>query len=352
MSALKIETRDLLKVVGRFSEPSILVLGDMILDRYLWGDVERICPEAPVPVVDVKRTSLMLGGAGNVVANLRTFGARVSVLTCIGKDAGGGEVKRLLGDLGVEGDKGLIEDSDRQTTEKTRVVARHQQMVRFDRETRNIISDMTAGKIFQYLEEQWADFDAILISDYGKGMISPALFKRIKRLNERQPKLVTVDPKERNIGLYKKVSLITPNKKEAAYAAGKEIETEEDLKEVGKKIIHELQCENLVITLGGDGMAFFRRDGEFLKIPTFAREVFDVSGAGDTVISTITLALCCGATLPQAIILANYAAGVVVGKVGTASVTSDELRTYIGVEKRHEHSKRTISREIRSEYYL
>ncbi len=351
MSALKIETRDLLKVVDRFSKPSILVLGDMILDRYLWGDVERICPEAPVPVVDVKRTSLMLGGAGNVAANLRTFGARVSVLTCIGKDVGGREVKRLLGDLGVEG-SGLIEDSDRETTEKTRVVARHQQVVRFDRGTRNIIPEVTTGKIFQYLEKQWDDFDAIVISDYGKGMISPSLFKQIKKLNERQPKLVTVDPKERNIGLYKKVSLITPNKKEAAYAAGKEIETEGDLKEVGKKIIRELQCENLVITLGGDGMAFFRRDGEFLKIPTFAREVFDVSGAGDTVISTITLALCCGATLPQAIILANYAAGVVVGKVGTASVTPGELRTYIGVEKRHEHSQKTTPREIYNQYHL
>lgn len=335
MSTLNVDTGNLLKIVNRFSKPSILVLGDMILDRYLWGEVERICPEAPVPVVEIKRTSRMLGGAGNVISNLRAFGATVSVLSCVGADMGAEEVRRLLAEVEISGDEGLIEDPERETTEKTRVVARHQQVVRFDRETRKIISEKTAKKIFQYLEKRWADFDAVVISDYGKGMIFPSLFRQIKKLNTLHPKLITVDPKERNISLYKGVSLITPNKKEAAFAAGREIETDEDLREAGKKIIRSLQCENLVITLGAGGMAFFKREGDFLKIPTFAREVFDVSGAGDTVISTITLALCSGATLSEAIILANYAAGIVVGKVGTASVTPQELKNYIGIEKRH-----------------
>lgn len=329
MSTLNIGTGNLLKIANRFSKPSILVLGDIILDRYLWGEVERICPEAPVPVVDIKRTSRMLGGAGNVISNLRAFGATVSVLSCVGHDVGAEEVKRLLAEIGVPRDEGLIEDSGRETTEKTRVVARHQQVVRFDRETRSIISKTTAKKIFQYLEKRWTDFDAVVISDYGKGMIFPSLFRQIKKLNAIHPKLITVDPKERNMGLYKGVSLMTPNKKEAAFAIGREIETDDDLREAGEKIIRTLQCENLVITLGAGGMAFFKRGGEFLKIPTFAREVFDVSGAGDTVISTITLALCSGATLSEAIILANSAAGIVVGKVGTASVTPEELKKSI-----------------------
>ncbi|MBI3018424.1 MAG: D-glycero-beta-D-manno-heptose-7-phosphate kinase [Deltaproteobacteria bacterium] len=329
----KIEPSHLLKCVERFSKSSVLVLGDVILDSYIWGQVERICPEAPVPVVEVTRDSSMLGGAGNVVRNLRTLGARVLLCGAMGEDSAALEIKKRLKEIDVSVE-GLIVDPHRLTSKKTRVVAGHQQVVRFDTETKTAIAPQTTQEILRYLKEYWSQLDAVIVSDYGKGVIHPALLDGLRRLHQQNPKLISVDPKERNMEFYKGFSLITPNKKEAAFAAQKTIETLEDLKEAGRKIIHRLQCENLVVTLGAEGMALFKKEGEFLKVPTFAKEVFDVSGAGDTVVSVLTLALSSGASLNEAVVLANYAAGVVVGKLGTATVTASELKKYIQVEKK------------------
>lgn len=333
MEKLKVSPTTLLKIIEGFSESRILVVGDIILDYYIWGNCQRICPEAPVPVIDVNRDSLMLGGAANVVSNLKALGADVSVCGVVGKDLDGDRIQKLLLEKGV-GIEGIVIDGERHTTKKTRVVAGHQQVVRFDQETRGIISSGLTKKILKYIQAQWDRLDAIIISDYAKGVVHPVLLEQLQSLHRKSPKIISVDPKERNIECYKRVSVVTPNKKEASLISGKEISTEENLKEVGRKIIHQLQCENLVITLGADGMALFKKEGEYLKIPTFAREVFDVSGAGDTVVSTLTAALCSGAALAEAALLANYAAGVVVGKIGTASVTSEELKKYIQVEKK------------------
>lgn len=328
----KIHASRLLNTIDDFPKNSVLVLGDIILDTYIWGNVERICPEAPVPVVEVTRESNMLGGSANVVNNLKVLGAEVSICGVVGPDPRYEALQTLLKEKKVAID-GLIEEKGRPTSQKTRIVAGHQQVVRFDYETKRPISEQSVKRISLFLDKKWDEFDAVIISDYAKGVIGPALLDKVRELHQKSPKLISVDPKEPNMENYKFFSLVTPNKKEAAYASGKAIETEEDLKEAGRKMINRLQCENLVITLGSDGMALFKQSGEFLKIPTFAKEVFDVSGAGDTVVSVLTLALCAGATLHEAVVMANFAAGVVVGKLGTAAVTPDELKKYIQIEK-------------------
>ena len=333
MPKLKIRSDRLVRIVENFSESSILVLGDIILDHYIWGAVNRICPEAPVPVVEVSHDSYMLGGAANVVTNVKVLGGKVALCGLVGKDSEGGEIQKMLRLQQISVD-GVCADAGRPTTRKTRVVAGHQQVVRFDRESKTVLSPKVFKRMEQYLRSTWNYFDAVIISDYAKGMISQELMEVIRQLQQRSPKLVCVDPKEKNIERFKGTTLITPNKKEASVISGKEISTESDLQVAGQEILHRLNCENLVITLGAEGMALFQREGEYLKIPTFAKEVFDVSGAGDTVISTLTLALSGKATLEEAAILANYAAGVVVGKIGTATVTAEELKDYVRIEKK------------------
>lgn len=343
MKTTKITPQRLLKMIDEFCDTSILVIGDIILDSYIWGNVEKICPEAPVPVVEVTRKSFMLGGAANVVSNLRTLGAQVSLCGVIGKDEAGDEVKHQLKQMNVDSD-GVVSDRERLTSQKTRVVAIHHQIVRFDQEVKIPIPKEISDRIFTFLDKKWEMFDAVIVSDYAKGMIVSPLLEKIRELNSKCPKFISVDPKEQNMEHYKQMTLITPNKKEASFVFGKKIETDEDLKEAGRKMMHHLQCENLVITLGAEGMALLQRNGGFLKIPTFAKEVFDVSGAGDTVVSVLTLAMCTGAELSQAVVLANFAAGVVVGKVGTASVTLEELKRYIQVEKNRIPQKHFIEK--------
>lgn len=345
MEATNINPTSLIKIIERFSNASVFVIGDIILDCYIWGNVERICPEAPVPVVDINHDSLMLGGAANVVENLRALGAQFSLCSIVGNDSDGASLEALLKEKGM-GTEGIFVDTERFTTKKTRIVAGHQQVVRFDRETRKVISETMARKIFKHIKACWDQYDAVIISDYGKGLIHAGLMDDIRNLHRMKPKIISVDPKERNLDCYHRVSLITPNKREASIFSGKEIHTEEDLKEAGRKIMHHLQCENLVITLGSEGMILFKKDGRCLKIPTFAREVFDVSGAGDTAVSTLTLALVSGASLAESVIIANYAAGVVVGKIGTASVSSEELKKYIWDEKKRVSPKNLIAESL------
>lgn len=310
----------------------VLVIGDIILDRYIWGEVERICPEAPVPVVDVTRETSMLGGAANVVTNLRSLGVQIHLFGVVGNDIASESIRAHLKQIQVNAG-GLIVDAVRPTSQKTRVVAGHQQVVRFDHEDRTGIDVSILKRGYDYIQKIWSSLDGVILSDYGKGVISPSLISFIESLNGKDKKIIAVDPKERNMHAYQRVTLVTPNRNEAGFAVGQKLISQQDVKEAGLKILNQLNCENVVITLGAHGMALFERSGHYLQIPTFAKEVFDVSGAGDTVIAVLTLALCCGATLSEAVALANYAAGVVVGKLGTATVTPQELKKYIQLEK-------------------
>jgi len=211
MASVKVKPRTLLKIVEEFSEMSILVIGDIILDSYIWGDVDRICPEAPVPVVNVKRESSMLGGSANVAVNLKTLGCEVALSGVVGRDGHQEEIFKHLKQKGILAE-GVITDIKRPTTRKTRVVAGHQQVVRFDYETRVEMTDITNKKMFQYIKKNWDTFDAVIVSDYGKGVISRALLEMLHALHDKSPKILSIDPKERNMAYYKNVSLITPNK--------------------------------------------------------------------------------------------------------------------------------------------
>jgi D-glycero-beta-D-manno-heptose-7-phosphate kinase len=313
------------KIISKFDQARVLVIGDVMLDEFIWGTVSRISPEAPVPVVWVNRESFMPGGASNVANNLATLGAVTSMSGIIGSDRNG---KILIGELEKRGIdiEGVVIDSDRPTTIKTRVVAHHQQVVRIDREKADEIPDKVLDKAVASIESKLKDVDAVIIEDYGKGLISPKLLKRIVPMAKRLKKIVTVDPKEEHFSYYKGVTSITPNRAEVQNAVDFKIKDDETLFKAGAEVLKKLNCESVLITLGESGMALFEKNGSRpLHIPTVAQEVFDVSGAGDTVISAFTLSLCCGATAVEAAHVANCAAGIVVGKVGIAVVTKEEL---------------------------
>jgi len=310
------------QLIAKFSALKILVLGDFMLDRFIWGHVERISPEAPVPVVDVVGESTSLGGAGNVVQNIRAMGAQVVPIGIIGRDNAAAKIVELLGSAGVNAEDMLR--SERHTTEKTRILAHQQQVVRVDREERSPIAESVQVELVErFLKAlDWAD--GVIISDYSKGCISPDLLVKILPEARRRNKLVCLDPKPRYFSSYSPLTVLTPNQAEAGVVLGYPIVTEEDLKEAGRKILQLIDCEGLLITRGDKGMALFHQ-GEMILVPARAREVYDVTGAGDTVIATLCLALAAGSRFREAIELTNVAAGIVVGKVGTATVTPGEL---------------------------
>jgi len=311
--------------LGRFTKTRILVVGDLILDEYVWGTVDRISPEAPVPVVWVERESAMPGGAANVANNIRALGGQVTLLGVVGHDERGERLRQELARCGIATD-GIFSDAGRPTVGKTRVIAHHQQVVRIDRER----LDPVEGKVLESLLNMATDLiptmDGIILEDYGKGLIQPSLLKPVVALAKRHKKILMVDPKEEHFALYRGVTGLTPNKKEASLATGIRIRDEESLLSAGAKMMKRLKPEVLLVTLGEEGMCLFSQDGTPpIKIPTVAREVFDVSGAGDTVIAVFTLAKAAGASFLEAAQLANAAAGVVVGKVGTATCSPEEL---------------------------
>ena len=312
------------KLVGRFPKARILVIGDLILDEFIWGDVERISPEAPVPVVWVKSESFMPGGASNVANNLKALGVKPFLCGVIGKDERGKMLQQELQKRGIT-TEGLIVDSGRPTTMKTRIVAHHQQVVRVDRETISEISDNILNELLDYLRKQIREVDALLIEDYGKGVISSRLIQEVVSLARNHHKMITVDPKESHFDYYQGVTVITPNHHEAGNAIGIKVDGEESLHRVGRELLRLLKCDSVLVTLGENGMCLFESKGTVIHIPTVAQEVFDVSGAGDTVIATLTAALSTGATMEQAAYLSNFAAGIVVGKVGVAVTTREEL---------------------------
>ncbi|MBI5587441.1 MAG: D-glycero-beta-D-manno-heptose-7-phosphate kinase [Deltaproteobacteria bacterium] len=311
-------------IIGRFAKARILVIGDLIMDHFIWGRVRRISPEAPVPVVEVTSESIMLGGSANVVNNIHSLGGKSLVTGVIGNDYDGKKLISSLKERGIP-TGGIIVDSKRPTTIKTRVIAHSQQVVRFDRERRDKIDPACTARVLGYIKKAVRSADLVVISDYAKGLITQRLVEETSGMCARLGKPVAVDPKVEHFDYYKGCTIVTPNNLEATQASGVEIQDAESLHRAGEALFNKLGCEALLITRGENGMSLFE-PGEQTHIPTVAKEVFDVSGAGDTVIGTLALALASGANFKEAAVLANFAAGVVVGKVGTATLAPDELR--------------------------
>lgn len=322
------KTPELLSFISKFKNARVLVIGDLMIDEYIWGSVSRISPEAPVPVVSVTSESLRLGGAGNVVNNIYTLGGKVWIGGVVGNDEMGRKVIQDLHKMGID-TRAVAVEPDWITTVKTRIIAHHQQVVRYDREVVRGIRPQALKKILSVMEERIREFDAVLISDYGKGVICPELVEQIRSLTLGTGKILTVDPKVKNFPLFQKVTAITPNHHEAAQATGRWIQNEEDMVSVGRQLLGQLQAQSVLITRGEKGMTLFEENGDITNIPAMAKEVFDVTGAGDTVISVLTLALSVGANMKEAAVLSNHAAGIVVGEVGTATLKASELEDAI-----------------------
>ncbi len=319
---------ELARHVDRFSEATILVVGDIIMDEYIWGEVKRISPEAPVPVVEVREETKMLGGAGNVISNIASLGGKAVLCGVIGDDDTGKETVARVRDLGFV-TEGMLVDPDRPTSIKTRIVAHNQQVVRFDRESRKEIRPERADRLLEFVKKVRGGVNAVIVSDYGKGVVSGTLIRGVRRLLQNSDALLAVDPKTGNFEYYHGVDVITPNHHEAGSFCRIEISDEVSLVQAGRQMLRELQCRSVLITQGKNGMTLFEKDGEISHIPTVARKVFDVTGAGDTVVSTLCLGLASGMDLKSAAIVSNIAAGIVVGEVGTSTVRAEELKRVI-----------------------
>ena len=323
------ESKRLIKFVDQFPRTRTLVVGDVMLDHYVWGSVSRISPEAPVPVVSVTKENVLLGGASNVVNNIHSLGGGVSVCGVIGRDDAGRQLIHMLRNQDIP-TGGLIVEENRSTSIKTRVIAHNQQVVRFDRETKNGIEKDTHLRIYDFVKQRVRDgLDAIVLSDYSKGVITKGLVRDIIKLARKNSVIVSVDPKVNHFGMYSGVTILTPNSKEASIGAKIDIEDEKSLLKAGALLLKRLKCDAVLITRGEHGMSLFERGGRITNIPTVAQEVFDVTGAGDTVISALTLAMASGAGMVDAARISNYAAGIVVGGVGTAAVKPEELKRKI-----------------------
>ena len=311
------------EIVSSFEKRRVLVLGDVMLDRFIWGEVSRISPEAPVPVVRVRRESVHLGGAANVAANLASLGARVSIAGIVGADPSGKELRSSLEAAGIR--SVLEEDAARATTVKTRVIARAQQVVRVDRENDGPVEGAVLDALLPRILEEMARTDALVVSDYDKGMLSPSLLDAVLPRAWEAGLPVVVDPKLPHFRLFRGVTVITPNQSEAARATAMEIRSDEDCLAAARAILGQLDAEAVLITRGERGMLLLEREADPVAIAAVAREVYDVTGAGDTVVAVLALALAAGAELREASVLANHAGGIVVGKVGTGTVSAPEL---------------------------
>ena len=314
-----------IEILGNFKKGTVLVIGDLVMDHFIWGKVRRISPEAPVPVVEVNSESLILGGAANVVNNIHSLGGRVLVCGVIGKDDAGKKLVHELKQKGIPSD-GVIVEGDRPTSIKTRIIAHSQQVVRFDREKRDKIHLDAMKSIIDYTKKKIGSVGVVVISDYAKGVISEELVEEVINIAKKNNKPVAVDPKVSHFDFYKNVSIITPNNDEASQASGIDIEDDASLLRAGDVLLKKLGSDAILITRGEHGMSLFENNGGITHIPTVAKEVYDVSGAGDTVIGTVALAIASGASFKEAAVISNFAAGIVVGKVGTATVTPEELK--------------------------
>jgi len=310
--------------IDRFGQCRILVVGDLMIDHYVWGEVDRISPEAPVPVVAVTSEDDTLGGCGNVVNNVVALGGRVFLTGVVGTGADGDMILAKCGALGVDVD-GVIREPDRPTTRKTRVFAANQHVLRIDRETRRQIAAASFEALVAAVEKKIGDVDVVVVSDYGKGVVTPALLARVVKTAKSAKKPVVADPKGMDFSRYAGATVLTPNKKEAGLAAGIRIIDTAAMESAAKRLMEGVAIENLLVTCGKDGMVLFEQGKKPFKIAAEARQVYEVSGAGDTVVAVLALALAAGASLRSAAALANTAAGVVVGKIGTATVSRREL---------------------------
>jgi D-beta-D-heptose 7-phosphate kinase/D-beta-D-heptose 1-phosphate adenosyltransferase len=331
MSAKTLSASRAQQILSAAAKTRVLVLGDVMLDQFIWGSVARISPEAPVPVVDFERESFMPGGAANVARNLTAFNVQAELFGAIGLDDAAGQLKKLLAQQKI-GCTGLVQNSARHTSVKTRIVAHKQQVVRIDRETRDGLEAKLTGKLLAQLKSKLANAAAVIVGDYGKGVVTQPLLNEIKTLCRTRGVWLSVDPKPVHQLNLSALSLITPNRKEAFELAALPDDTrhsnplaDKNLMLTAERLLHELRPAVLLITLGELGMLLCQRGHKPFHIPTVAQEVFDVSGAGDTVIATFTLAIAAGASPLEAAILSNHAAGIVVGKLGTATTTPQEL---------------------------
>lgn len=315
--------------IARFPSANVLLIGDIIIDHFLWGSATRISPEAPVPVVNVQREDFMLGGSANVLRNIVSLGGRATLCGIIGDDVNGRKIVDLVEGLHVP-TAGLIVGK-RPTTVKTRVVAQGQQIVRFDRELIGQPSKETLEALLQFITTQIHQYDAIVVSDYAKGVVGEQLMVPLRRLlenarsRESKPIPLIIDPKPSNIHYFVGATVITPNHHEARQISGMPMDDETSLMAAARQIRDDIGCKAVLITRGEAGMALLEENDQLVTIPTMAKEVFDVTGAGDTVAATLSVALASGCSMREAAVLANYAAGVVVGKVGTACISAQEL---------------------------
>lgn len=317
--------KDLDKVLKEFALKHILVLGDIMLDRYIWGKVDRISPEAPVPVLDVDKEEFRLGGAANVALNLISLSAQVTLCGVIGNDEAGKNLKQLLETHKIN-TSAIVADKKRPTTQKTRIGVANQQIVRIDHEKRLDIDQKVENQIIRKLEHIISKIDAIIIEDYNKGLLTERVINSSIELALKHKKLITVDPKQKNFFHYKSVDVFKPNYSEMQRNLGMVFETEHDFDKQAKLLRVKLKCRNLVITRGEKGLLIYSDKKTVQHVPTFAREVYDVSGAGDTVISALTLAMSSGCDINKAAVIANHAAGVVCGKMGTATASIKEIK--------------------------
>ena len=323
------QRKKLESVLKSFPRVKLLVVGDIMMDRFIWGKVSRISPEAPVPVIIAETEDFNLGGAANVAHNIRSLGGTASLCGIVGDDENGRKIYRRIVERGIQ-TQGIIFEQGRQTTVKTRIIAHHphyQQLVRVDRETTDRPKISTFRSLAKFLTEKMEDFDGIVISDYGKGLLTGRLIQTIVKNAKKSKKLIMVDPKLKNFFSYKGATVITPNTNEASEASRIPVTDQFSVEKMGRNLLRRLKCNALVITQGEKGMTIFEPHQKPYRVPTVAKEVYDVTGAGDTVIGTMALALGTGprVSVKDAASIANYAAGIVVGKVGTAIVSNEEL---------------------------
>lgn len=318
-------SNSLRKAISKFDAVRILVIGDIIVDHFIWGSVARISPEAPVPVVNVTHESLLLGGSANVLHNIYALNGQATICGIIGQDPMGDHIINLLHDLGSS-EAGIIRSPDRPTTIKTRIIARHQQVVRFDREATECIDDTVLKSVVNFLGEHLGEFQAVIVSDYAKGIVCDSLMTSLREELARYPNIpLVVDPKPGSWRRLQGATLITPNHHEAEEMSGIKIVDDSTLQDAGAKLLDELHSKAVLITRGEAGMALFEENKPMITIPTMAKEVFDVTGAGDTVIAALSVGLAAGLSFVEAATLANIAAGIVVGKVGTATASIEEI---------------------------
>lgn len=319
---------DFAKLYSGFRSMNVLVLGDVMLDSYQWGKVQRISPEAPVPIIEINREEYRLGGAANVALNLAALGARVMAIGLIGNGANGKKMQELFISSNLDS-SGLIRDESRKTTIKTRIGAANQQIVRIDHEDTHYIHDSVKSRVLTKLKRHITECDILVIEDYNKGLLSPELISETLALCAKHKVPVSVDPKQKNFFAYKGVEIFKPNYIELQTNLGLKFESDEQFHAAANQLREKLSARHLVVTRGAKGMFIFSGQKETLHLPSSAREVFDVSGAGDTVISALSLAYAAGADIFSAATFASQAAGVVCGKMGTSSATSDEILAYI-----------------------